>query len=480
MPMTFHFQYNMDEAKQHRQKKRVRVDVHGEDSHETEADPSDEVLEYYNLAECPAADTFYDESIARWPAMTCSELGAKRIRLIKIMPGPPCSTIRCRVSRCFLDQAPSYTAVSYTWGSPLGFREILIDGQPRSVTKNIWRFLDQARRLHSSNRLTGWLWIDALSIDQLDPREKQQQVGILSSIFKTAERVVVWLGPAYKNSDRALAALRPNSTKRPRRDSRTLAGPMWSAVHGLCERPYWRRLWVYQELKFAASVELMCGNKLLPIRDFQDYFSSAATNRSEDEFEILRKSSAGMMLSLVKDPSELGILSLIRKTQHLCCADKRDKAYAILDVARIPDPKIEADYTITIPVLLNCILEATLETEPVVYYGLKGERREVEKTPDMYDVVDRCVELEKLFGEPLTSMFVTKDPLDFSRHIDPYGVCRYEGHSEDLKLGELLSKWSEFYSHKSIQKLVSEFRFGGPARIVHPWYEYPQWTEEWV
>jgi hypothetical protein len=268
-------------------------------------DALEEVPEDHSFTEHPATDVLHDESIARWPTISCSELGSKRIRLVRIIPGSPCSIIRCQVSKFSLEQAPCYSAISYTWGSPLGFREILIEGRPHSVAKNLWRFLDQSRRLPDLDSLAGWLWIDALSINQSEPREKLDQVGIISSIFQNAERVIVWLGSTYGNSDLALSAVCPNSkTKRPQKDLRTLAGPVWSALHSLCERPYWHRLWVYQELKSAQRAELMCGNRLTPLRLFQEHLFAPAAHRSEDKFDILRKSSAGMILRLIGRPAE--------------------------------------------------------------------------------------------------------------------------------------------------------------------------------
>jgi hypothetical protein len=266
------------------------------------ADSLDEVLEDYSFAEYPATDAFSDESIARWPAVTCSGLGSERIRLVKITPGPPGSTIEFEVSTCFLDQAPSYAAISYAWGSPSGFHEILVRGELHSVPKNLWRFLDQARRLPGLDSLAGWLWIDALSINQSDPREKLDQVGIIPSIFGKADRVIVWLGPNYANGDHALAALYANTTTRPKRCPRTLAGPVWSGIHSLCERPYWRRLWVYQELQSAQRAVLFCGHKLVPLRNFQEYMFDTAAPRLEDKFGVLRKAQREECFVWFKNP----------------------------------------------------------------------------------------------------------------------------------------------------------------------------------
>jgi hypothetical protein len=393
----------------------IKIRQETKDEHEMEG----EVLEDHNFAEYPATDTFHDESIARWPAITCSELGSKRIRLVKITPGPPGSTIECEVSTCFLDQAPSYTAISYTWGSPLGFHEILVRGELHSVPKNLWRFLDQARKLRNRKYLTRWLWVDALSIDQSDPQEKLDQVGILSSIFRDADRMVIWLGPSYANSDLALAGVHPYSTTRPRRDSKTLADPVWSALHGLCERPYWRRLWVYQELKSTWGPSLMCGETIVALRGFQEFLLETLALRSADKIDILRTSPAAKILRLIEDPAKISLLESIQETSHLLCTDPRDKAYAILNLVHTGKRGIEADYTITVPVLLNRILRNMHEMSP---------------PKSLRQVVEQCLELERLFKEPTNSIFDTEALSELSRHIDPLAKLASRAAPTEMKL----------------------------------------------
>jgi hypothetical protein len=185
--------------------------------------------------------------------------------------------------------------------------------------------------------------------------------------------------------------------------------------------------------------ELMCGNKLFPLRNFQEYMFETATHRLEGKLEILRKSSAGMMLRLIADPAGISLWSLIHETSHLRCVDPRDKAYAILKIAQTGSHGMEADYTITVPVLLNRILENMHDTAPPV---------------SLEEVAEQCTGLESLFGEPLDSMFVTKEPLAFDRHTNPIRQLAKQAGSPDLKLQWLLSAWCFFCSHKHILELV--------------------------
>jgi hypothetical protein len=47
--------------------------------------------------------------------------------------------------------------------------------------------------LHQSSRL---LWVDAVSLNQLDNEEKNIHVPIMGRIFANAQRVIIWLGHA--------------------------------------------------------------------------------------------------------------------------------------------------------------------------------------------------------------------------------------------------------------------------------------------
>jgi hypothetical protein len=45
----------------------------------------------------------------------------------------------------------------------------------------------------------GYLWIDALSIDQTNNPERDHQLAIMGSIFSRAAKTIVWLGTATED-----------------------------------------------------------------------------------------------------------------------------------------------------------------------------------------------------------------------------------------------------------------------------------------
>ena len=102
------------------------------------------------------------------------------IRLLEILDHKA-GTIVCRFHRVCLEDAPGYTALSYTWGSAKEAKELLIDGTRVFVRQNVWNFLQQTRR----DRTWKFIWIDALCIDQGNPDERNHQVKMMRAIYSS-------------------------------------------------------------------------------------------------------------------------------------------------------------------------------------------------------------------------------------------------------------------------------------------------------
>jgi hypothetical protein len=116
------------------------------------------------------------------------------IRLLELLPGAPASTLQCKLHNVHLSSRPPFSALSYTWGPPI-FPHILTETTtlPPStlrITSNLYQALQALRHPLSSRTL----WIDAVCINQADNVEKGQQVQLMGAIYRSAERVLVWLG----------------------------------------------------------------------------------------------------------------------------------------------------------------------------------------------------------------------------------------------------------------------------------------------
>jgi hypothetical protein len=105
--------------------------------------------------------------------------------------------IECTISTHTIDEAPPYAAISYTWGSMSHKRSIRLNGKRLDIGQNSWTVLWQVR-LHE---IAVPVWIDVLSIDQANDVEKSIQVGMMGTIYKTAQITFVSLGSHEDDSD---------------------------------------------------------------------------------------------------------------------------------------------------------------------------------------------------------------------------------------------------------------------------------------
>ncbi|KAF2849384.1 hypothetical protein T440DRAFT_351007, partial [Plenodomus tracheiphilus IPT5] len=85
-----------------------------------------------------------------------------------------------------------YDAISYVWGAPLLVFPLyhVNDGSQIFVTEN----LDAALRRLGHHLDDTRLWADAVCINQQDQEEKALQIPRMVDIFRSASKVVAWLG----------------------------------------------------------------------------------------------------------------------------------------------------------------------------------------------------------------------------------------------------------------------------------------------
>jgi hypothetical protein len=324
--------------------------------------------------------------------LTGARLEAGYVRYVCILPalfGDSTDTIRCktRIARSGPGTIP-YLALSYAWGDPTPKYPIRIDGERRLVAENLWQFLCDAKT--QPEEFSCWLWIDALSIDQSDTEERQHQVGTMSTIFRNAYEVVVWLGQGFDDSILAMRVLssvvQPSlrsvysrwgesrqgtirravySTDDPHvtpsaMDERYVEWTMdvSKAIVNLCQRPFWKRLWVFQELRHAKDIRLMCGQEIITWTAFRNLWSVVVELEcfQDDISELLNNSLATRMMTLRMKPMDFSLWNLLRETRSLDCADEHDRVYALLSVANEGHEDIEADYYASLSSLGHSIL----------------------------------------------------------------------------------------------------------------------------
>ena len=175
----------------------------------------------------------------------------------------------------FRYQWGDFMALSYTWGDPADCREILVNGHVLKVTQNVEAGLRVLRRKPYVQK--GWkLWIDAISINQRDLEERAGQVKKMGKIYSKAWTPLIWLGEQRKGTNDALnlvASLASDYsssdgvsqlTKTLRKDPDFFSKGSWRALYEIIIRPYWRRMWILQEVsRGRATTPVLCGHRTL-------------------------------------------------------------------------------------------------------------------------------------------------------------------------------------------------------------------------
>lgn len=184
-----------------------------------------------------------------------------------------------------------YVALSYCWGSALMVRKIRVNGRNVDVGANLEAALRQLQSSHCVKR--GFkVWVDAICIDQSNVEERGQQIRRMRDIYAAAWHVVIWLGTHDNDSELAMIAIKHFSARMSMsnpleglsRTTRTLdARPLfilWTtyrsllsqevyrSLYYLLSRPYWRRLWILQEVALGQpEAPVLCGTRCVLWKD---------------------------------------------------------------------------------------------------------------------------------------------------------------------------------------------------------------------
>lgn len=212
------------------------------------------------------------------------------IRLLQLHQGAYHWEISCSLFQAELNQrndTVSYEALSYTWGSPALTERIIVDDCYLKATRNLYSALRQLRYL-DKDRI---LWIDAICIDQKDMKERGHQVEQMSKIYCEAESVIFWLGSGTVKTDMVMESLRHlhhESLNHNARDwsfqddrwtnlwTRTAVAAEKShkdsipllrqGLRELLARPWFRRVWILQEVALAKAGIIICGRRSVSAR----------------------------------------------------------------------------------------------------------------------------------------------------------------------------------------------------------------------
>lgn len=261
-------------------------------------------------------------------------LDPQAFRLLRLHDAPSFNDpIECAIETYELDgeSHPSYTALSYTWGTSPRSDTISLpaaDNAQIHITPTLALALRHMRRLqatHPDLNSTTWWWIDMLCINQSSLPERTAQVSLMRRIFETAALTAAWLGPSEHNSDTLLHHLTASSTPSARR-AWTSSEEGRAVIKAFQDRPYWQRAWIIQEVCVSPTVLLVCGDRTAPWKamDAQHKWLRQRTFPEAHDVPDLR------VLRNKFQRRELPLAFLVYRAKAARCANPRDRVFSLL------------------------------------------------------------------------------------------------------------------------------------------------------
>jgi ankyrin repeat protein len=216
------------------------------------------------------------------------DLDGCSFRLLQLCYGDD-GPIVCYLFDANLDYDIEYEALSYTWGNSAKPYEISVNDCPMPVTMNLIQALSDLR-YPDRDRI---IWVDAICINQDDPKERGHQVNQMGSIYKSAEQVIVWLGrsivdtsPLFRHM-RQLEKLATGHAYHEWKVSDQRWQELWSTTKPMADvessewllqqrcgleaifnEPWFTRVWIIQEIANARSATITCGKATVSSRIF--------------------------------------------------------------------------------------------------------------------------------------------------------------------------------------------------------------------
>ncbi|KAF5012854.1 hypothetical protein FDECE_1144 [Fusarium decemcellulare] len=289
--------------------------------------------------------------------------------------------IKCSLSVASLEDNPSYFALSYVWGDPVRCRDIIVNGQRSTITANLEIALRRLSSWFQENHFvdedgTVSMWIDSICINQETSPKKA---------------LIAWLGEASDDSDAAMECLRFLAGLDPAtiQLERVEDHPGLAAGPALCrwfERPYFKRIWILQELVLAKRVNLACGMASIDGDSAAQAFEVFAELEDIDSKRVLSSPyPERSWLSHGEPPVRifrtrasfandfgfpLAERLLIFRHQGLQASDKRDYIYGYLGLGvDVEQLDIQPDYSQPWPIIFQDVTEKKLEPGSLEFRG---------------------------------------------------------------------------------------------------------------
>ena len=301
-----------------------------------------------------------------------SPLSDHQIRILVLLRNYSSAPLECNLEHVNLSDFPSYKALSYTWGTGGTIDSIICnkDGAKISITASLAAALLQLRHVDEPTVL----WIDQICINQADLVERSLQVPLMAEIYTNARQVIVWLGEADSNTEdafgfipRLASAFSVNTKDYFPAVFPFINSPSWNALKKVFERPYFRRVWIVQEVALATNALICCGRWSTTWGDMVVVAQLLLTGgvEGEEAFGVVQVIERLRKENLARSREQL--VELLPISRELKSTDPRDKVYGILGLtSNATESAFQPDYTLPVADVYKQVTKFTIESRGVL------------------------------------------------------------------------------------------------------------------
>ena len=216
-----------------------------------------------------------------------------------------------------MESLPYFIALSWCWSSGTNAQAILsCEDQDFIISSHLYSALQHLLPQGSAASLR--IWVDAICINQNLVEEKNAHVPRMHEIYGKARIVAVWLGDSDRDSELVLQSQTlikfaqklsafPDYVSSNDVTQYGLPAPsdsLWQALGRFCERDWFYRTWVVQEVALARKLHVLCGYEWAEWEKLVSMVSSISRTglsvlcRDPNRTSIQRPNGFGVLLDL--------------------------------------------------------------------------------------------------------------------------------------------------------------------------------------
>ena len=182
-----------------------------------------------------------------------------------------------------------------------------------------------------------YLWIDQICIDQSRVRERNHQVGMMTSIYAGCYGTVIWLGDIRGCPDAPL--LLGDSTEQDYRHAARIL-TLSEAIASVSGHEYFTRLWVVQEVLLSTRRKVLCSHPIAgPVWINWDELWVRAKSHPQE----ISSKAATYLLDYHDQEHQMHLSYAIKTFNQSLCQDPRDKVYGLMGLVK-EEQRLQIDY----------------------------------------------------------------------------------------------------------------------------------------